>query len=206
MTEVQTGVTQTPQEFVAATPEDLKQIMRQELTYKESAHNKNNPVRKIFILEGSRDDALVAQLTDDNFRVVSLNEAYYFSAGLSSDNVMQIMVRLIRKVGNQRIRSLLMPHYSDLFDIAINYFKGMGRDITGIRGVWSPNLVDGGENTNFAAYQTSLQQGASRKEAALSTPTGKLAKSHGYTHPSFVSKPIADVDVIFYRHPPAAKP
>ena len=67
---------------------------------------------------------------------------------------------------------------SQIFEDAIIYYQSQNKGINGIEGRWlSSNSYEGGMSTNLKSFiDDFLYKGKTFEEAALNTPTGKIAK------------------------------
>lgn len=70
-----------------------------------------------------------------------------------------------------------------VFEDAIGYYKSQNKVINGIEGRWlSSNSYEGGMSTNLKSFiDDFLYNGKTFEEAALNTPTGKIAAKNGFT-------------------------
>jgi TANFOR domain-containing protein len=72
---------------------------------------------------------------------------------------------------------------TQIFEDAINYYKSQNKTINGIEGRWlSTNSYEGGMSTNLKSFiDDFLYNGKTFEDAALNTPTGKIATKNGFT-------------------------
>lgn len=81
----------------------------------------------------------------------------------------------------------------DMFNALMKKLKGAGVDVRSIVGDW--NL----KSDNLTAYRTLRAEGRSPAEAALGTPTGQLARAHGYKKAVVTLDEEKKVEVTFRR-------
>ena len=71
---------------------------------------------------------------------------------------------------------------TQIFEDAIGFYKNQNKVVNGIEGKWlSNNSYEGGMSTNLKSFiDDYLNNGKTFEEAALNTPTGKIASKNGF--------------------------
>lgn len=166
---------------------------------------KNDPeyiIHKNFI--GSTQSQYHAELTNRELAIHPTSD-FYFHAQLDRDKILYLDVELTRMKSGVWRRDPLFPHFSDLVHIALNYFHTGGKDTLGIMGAWSPKHFTNNRNVNYDTFVDGLRNGLSMEQAALRTPTGRVASTLGYKHPVECPPPPgvarSGFDFVFHKHP-----
>jgi hypothetical protein len=109
------------------------------------------------------------------------NGVYFFTAHL--DDSLTLAIDAYLKLYGPRqelVRSKFLPNYSFLLPFAVRYFEGLGFPVLGVRGTWSTFGLNT-ESSNLKIYREQYSLGATPEQAALLTPSGKVAAKAGFT-------------------------
>ncbi len=111
---------------------------------------------------------------------VSYGASCTFNAHLDEDGILSMDAYLVKFKGEEQTRHPYMPHFNKLFSAALNYYSRQGRPVKGVYGSWLPSNNDNVQ-INYLVYENGLHAGLTPQEAALLTPTGKVASKYGFT-------------------------
>lgn len=179
------------------TPQDILVHIRQ--TIDDFYHWLSRGVRRNLV---TQEGVALASIAVHPKEISVGNAAFDFEAHLDrASGLMDIRTTLTRTESDGTVvRSRYLPHFKDLFPIALNYL-GEGSPIFGIKGLWS-KPTRRVESTNYIVFNDCLREGLSPEAAALSTPTGKVVSPYGFNNVIFKSDPRKariGVNVVFKR-------
>lgn len=111
----------------------------------------------------------------------------HFSAELEEGDLsIDALMRTITQDGDID-RFPRMPRLKEMVGVALRFFGDLGHEVKGITGSWSANNFKLGTNgieypsSNWLELQSQMAKGLAKEEAALLTPTGKVALYYGYS-------------------------
>lgn len=133
---------------------------------------------------------------------VGYSSDYYYTARYSEDDGGMLDIDALLTKRNGKIRHPYMPHSSELFQLALEYYAKQGLTINAVAGVW-PKRFAQRTNINFKAFKDALARGLPPEEAVFETPQGKIVKKHGFTRCVFADENTQDfkggLTVTFFR-------
>lgn len=161
-------------------------------------------IRKLFF-EPHTGETVTTSYTDDSWSVSS--GGYSLNATLDQKRaILELEAELTKPAKDgSTTRHPLLPRYSTLMKLSVDYFEGLGFNVQAILGAWAPDY-GGQPNTNWVVYQEAIARGQTREAAALLTPTGKIASRLGFQYPYIIPddprvKHDEGVDLMFYKRP-----
>lgn len=113
---------------------------------------------------------------NNNTKKYFINELEVGSASISNHGYISFDINIPTKLQQQ-------GYSTQIFEDAINHFKNQGKIVNGIQGRWlSSSTYEGGMSTNLKSFiDDYIYNGKTFEEAALNTPTGKIASRKGFT-------------------------
>jgi hypothetical protein len=101
-------------------------------------------------------------------------------ASLDRDGILETVVRAPGGASG-------LPRGSQMLADAIKAWRGSGRKVNGIRGVWNEGELD----ANLQSLNAAVQMGLTPQQAVWHTFTGKFARSNGFTRATIESDFVA---------------
>lgn len=209
--ELETG-TRLPNTYaISGTTEDARRNSLEGLLkghmVRDKASFESDPYVRFLFTDPNSEETVTTSFTPDTWHVEG--GKYFFNATYDNEQALDIEAELTKPGENGAIvRHPLLPRYSTLMKLSVDYFEGLGSNVQAIRGSWATEY-GGQPNTNWLVYTQALKVGHTQESAALLTPTGKAVSRLGFRHPFFVpirpevhhEEKIKGVDLVFYKSP-----
>ncbi|HLD01787.1 MAG TPA: hypothetical protein VJC10_02825 [Patescibacteria group bacterium] len=164
--------------------QQIDEILTKEMIFKPE-ERKNLGVTKKLV--GTTTGNSIAAYLYNGIAVAPPENDYWFNADVQGDGKLFLSARLLsRAKDGSYVKHPLMPNLTRLVELSIQYFHSMGKDIKAIQGAWNTRVTVGGRNpipnTNFTIFREQQLLGKTPQEAALMTPTGKVASRLGFSN------------------------